>query len=337
MKAPSVAWRGLAGLASIVLLSLLARPGAAEDSVAPATTPPPAVCTIGVSVESLYELDMAGDTFKAGLWIWTLCPSSLPRPPIETIAFPTAAQLARDPVEATVLGDGRTYASQHMVGTFRFNWAMTAYPFDRHAVVIPIEETEYGAERVVFEPDTAQSFLSRDIQGDLPEWKVSGLTLTTRVNTEESDYGFPGGDASHYATADAAFTLDRTSLVPFLKLTSGVLAAAFIAFFSFFYDPHDKGSFGGKLGLLVGALFATLVNMRAADTTLGDIAELTLVTEVHLVTLAFIVILALLALRDRLQVDDGRTLPHPHWTRLGAFGIGYVVVVVALILYARFS
>lgn len=334
MTAPSGLRRGLAGLVLIVLLALLARPAAAQDSGA---APDPSVCTIGVNVESLYDLDMAGDSFKASLWIWTLCPASLPRPAIETIAFPTAAQLSRDPVETTVLGDGRTYASRHVVGTFRFNWAMTAYPFDRHVVVIPIEETEYGAGRVVFEPDTAQSFLSRAIRSDLPEWDVSELTLTTRIIAEESDYGFPGEDASHYAVAEVAVTLDRTSLVPFLKLTSGVLAAAFIAFFSFFYDPNDKGSFGGKLGLLVGVLFATLVNMRAADTTLGDIADLTLVTEIHLVTLAFIVGLALLALRDRLHVDDGRTLPHPHWTRLGLFGMAYVVLVVGLIVRAWLS
>src|SRR6185503_6874450 len=102
----------------------------------------------------------------------------------------------------------------------------------------------------------------------------------------------------------------------FLKLTSGVLAAAFIAFFSFFYDPHEKGTFGGKLGLLVGVLFATLVNMRAADNVLGDIADLTLVTQIHLVTLVYIAVLALLALRERLHVDRGGTLPHPHWRYL---------------------
>ena len=51
----------------------------------------------------------------------------------------------------------------------------------------------------------------------------------------------------------------------FLKLTSGVYAGVFIAFLSFFYDPNDRGAFGGKLGLLVGVLFAVLVNLRAAD------------------------------------------------------------------------
>lgn len=313
-----------------LLLALLAAPVLAQ-------TPAPATCTIGASVESLHNLDMAGDTFGADLWLWTLCPASLPRTPLDTVAFPTAAQLARGPLETTDLGDGRTYASQRLSGTFRFNWAMAAYPFDRQEIVIPIEESEYGASRLVLEPDTAESFLSQRARAGLREWRVSDLTLSTRVSTAESAYGFPGAEEPRFAAADLAFTLDRTSLVPFLKLTSGVLAAAFIAFFSFFYDPHDKGGFGGKLGLLVGVLFATLVNMRAADTVLGDVGDLTLVTQIHLVTLAYIGVLALLALDDRLRVDGGHTLPHPHWRRLSLIGASYVAVILLLVLRAMLS
>ena len=67
-------------------------------------------------------------------------------------------------------------------------------------------------------------------------------------------------------------TLERAHYVPFLKLTSGVFAGVFIAFLSFFYDPNDRAGFGGKLGLLVGVLFAVLVNLRTADTSIGDVA-----------------------------------------------------------------
>ena len=138
-----------------LILGLLAGPAAAS----------PVVCTIGVSVESLHDLDMAGDSFGADLWLWTLCPASLPRAPLEKIEFPTAGQLSRDPIEQTDLGDGRTYASQRLSGTFRFNWSMNSYPFDRQRVVIPITDSEYGADSLVFEPDTAEFFLSHDVAG----------------------------------------------------------------------------------------------------------------------------------------------------------------------------
>jgi len=309
-----------------LILGLLAGPAAAS----------PVVCTIGVSVESLHDLDMAGDSFGADLWLWTLCPASLPRAPLEKIEFPTAGQISRDPIEQTDLGDGRTYASQRLSGTFRFNWSMNSYPFDRQRVVIPITDSDYGADSLVFEPDTAESFLSHDVQDALPEWRITDFALDTGVDTADSAYGFPGG-ARDYAAADVRFTLERTSVFPFLKLTSGVLAAAFIAFFSFFYDPNEKGTFGGKLGLLVGVLFATLVNMRAADNVLGDIADLTLVTQIHLVTLVYIALLALLALRERRHVDRGGTLPHPRWRHLSLIGLSYVVVNALLVVRAMLS
>ena len=59
-------------------------------------------------------------------------------------------------------------------------------------------------------------------------------------------------------------------LVTFLKLTSGVFAGVFIAFLSFFYDPNDRSGFGGKIGMLVGVLFAVLLSLRNADASIGD-------------------------------------------------------------------
>ena len=155
--------------------------------------------------------------------------------------------------------------------------------------------------------------------------------LTTRVGEEEFDLRLPDAPPSRYAAADATFVLERTSLVPFLKLTSGVLAAAFIAVFSFFYNPQEPGTFPGRLGLLVGVLFATLVNMRTADASLGDFDDLTLVTRIDLATLAFISLLAVLALHDRLRTEGGASLPHPHWRRITAFVAAYVLVILVMI------
>ena len=134
-----------------------------------------------------------------------------------------------------------------------------------------------------------------------------------------------------------AFTLERQQLLAFLKLTSGVFAGVFIAFLSFFYDPNDRGGFGGKLGLLVGVLFAVLINLRTADSSIGDAGELTLVTAIHLVTLVLIVVLALVALRDRRKVERGMEVRHPDWPMLVAVGSIYGIVIAGLVLRAAWS
>jgi len=297
--------------------------------------PTPAVCRIGVNVEDIYDLDMARDSFGAILWIWSVCPSP-DLAPLGSIAFPTAsASLSLSPIETVDLASGGQYASRRMQGTFRYNWDMTQYPFDRQHVVIAMDEAQYGADRLVFEPDDAESFVSPDLRNRLDEWTLSELGLVASVSEEASTYGLP--DAAHgarYARLEVAIDLERDHLVTFLKLTSGVFAGVFIAFLSFFYDANDRSGFGGKLGLLVGVLFAVLLNLRTADSTIGDTGHLTLVTRIHLVTLVFIVILALVALRDRRRVERGLSVRHPDWPMLAVTGGLYVAIIAWTILTA---
>jgi hypothetical protein len=322
----------LGRLAGLVLLLAAAWPG--QPAQAQAAAGGPAVCKIGVNLEDLYDLDLARDTFGAILWIWSICPSA-DVAPLGTIAFPSSSTgLSLTPIEVLPLAGGAQYASRRVQGTFRFDWNVDDYPFDRQHLVIPIDESEYGAERVVFEPDRKQSFVSPDVRERLEEWKVSELGLETSVSEEPSTYGLPDADGAHYARLEITLDLQRVTLIPFLKLTAGVFAAAFIAFLSFFYDPNDRSGFGGKLGLLVGTLFAVLLSLRSADASIGDTGHLTLVTRIHLVTLGAIVLLALVALRDRRRVERGLTLRHPDWPMLAGVGGLYVVVIAGMILAA---
>ena len=325
--------RCLAASAAMALALLLLVAFSSRQASAQAQ-PTPAVCRIGVNVEDLYDLDMARDTFGAILWIWSVCPSP-DFAPLGTIAFPTAsASLSLSPIETVDLASGGQYASRRVQGTFRYNWDMTQYPFDRQHVVIAMDEAQYGADRLVFELDDAESFVSPDLRDRLDEWTLSELALAASVSEEASTYGLPDALGARYARLEIAIDMERDHLVTFLKLTSGVFASVFIAFLSFFYDANDRSGFGGKLGLLVGVLFAVLLNLRAADSTIGDTGHLTLVTRIHLVTLAFIVILALVALRDRRRVERGLPVRHPDWPTLAVTGGLYVAIIAGTILAA---
>lgn len=319
-------------LAVLLLLVAMLRPADGQEVPSGA----PAVCRIGVDIEDLYDLDMARETFGAILWVWSLCPTA-ELDPIEAMEFPTAAGgLTQGDILTIPVKTGQ-YASRRVQGTFRYNWDMSHYPFDRQHVVIPIDDGRYGADRLVFEPDTQQSFLTPDIRDRLDEWRISDLTVSASISEEPSTYGMPDAEGARYARLEASFDMERAQIMTFLKLTSGVYAGVFIAFLSFFYDPNDRGAFGGKLGLLVGVLFAVLVNLRAADSSIGDTGHLTLVTAIHLVTLAFIVVLASVALKDRRAAERGVTVRHPDWPTLSVIGGTYLLVVAGLILHAAWS
>jgi hypothetical protein len=169
--------RTLGTLVLLVLPIMMLRPAYSEDPISGT----PTVCRIGVNIEDLYDLDMAGDTFGAILWVWSVCPSAELKP-LETIVFPTArVGLNLDQIKTEDVSSGLNYAYRRVQGTFRYNWDMDNYPFDRHRVVIPIDETHYGAARLVFEPDVRESFLTPDIRDRLDEWRVSDLTLEARA------------------------------------------------------------------------------------------------------------------------------------------------------------
>jgi hypothetical protein len=293
----------------------------------------PRSCRIGVNVEDLYDIDTANDTFGAELWVWSLCPSA-ELEPLATVAFPTATAIDLGELDSVDTGGTGHYRYRRVQGTFRHDYDMDRYPFDRHRVVIPIDETRESASVVVFEADTAGSFLTPDILQKRQEWQVSDFAIGTSVSEEAQTYGLPNIETARYARAEASFTLTRTGLLTFLKLTTGVFAAVFIALLTFFYDPRDAQGFGRRLGLLVGALFAVLVNMRTADTVIGDTGRLTLVTEIHLAALVLIVVLAVLALRDWWRFESALSLAYPNWTELAVTGGLFALATAGLVARA---
>jgi hypothetical protein len=322
----------MSGLLALLLALFALTPGPAGGQ--PAGGDGPTVCRIGVNIEGLYDFDLASDTFGAVLWLWSLCPSRDPAP-IETIVIRTAMPgLQLGDVRSTPVDQGGLYQYRRIQGTFRQDWDMRRYPFDRHQLVIPFDESDLGAAVVIFEADAASSFLSPEIRAELADWEISDLELRASISEEASSYGLPGAAPVGYAHLDAIVSLERTQLLAFFKLTAGVFAAALIAVLTFFFDPRDRGSFNSKLALLVGVLFAVLINMLNSDATIGDASRLTLVTEIHLVALALIVVIALVALRDRRRADHDLPVRYPNWPLLAATAGSYIVINVAMIAHA---
>jgi hypothetical protein len=320
------------GLVALLLALLALTPGPAGGQ--PTAGAGPTVCRIGVNIEDLYDFDLASDTFGAVLWLWSLCPSRDPAP-LETIVIRTAMPgLQLGDVRSTPVDRGGLYQYRRIQGTFRQDWDMRRYPFDRHQLVIPFDESDLGAAVVIFEADTNSSFLSPQVRAALADWKISDLELQASISEEASTYGLPDAGPVGYAHLDAIVHLERTQLLTFFKLTAGVFAAALIAVLTFFFDPRDRGSFNSKLALLMGVLFAVLLNMLNSDATIGDASRLTLVTEIHLVALALIGVIALVALRDRRRADHDLPVRYPNWPLLAATAGSYAVINVAMIAHA---
>ena len=143
----------------LALFALTAGPAGGQS----AAGPPARSCRIGVNIEDLYDFNLASDTFGVVLWLWSFCPSRDPRS-LETIVFRTAMPgLQLGDVRSTPVDQGGLYQYRRVQGTFRHDWDMRRYPFDRHQLVIPFDESDLGAAVVIFEADAESSFLSPEI------------------------------------------------------------------------------------------------------------------------------------------------------------------------------
>ena len=198
------------------------------------------------------------------------------------------------------VGEGRLYQYRRVQGTFRLNWDMSRYPFDRHRLTISFAESDLGAGLVIFDasmrPPLSPGSPHGSTAGRSPLWMCGRASSTNNPSTVARGGG-PGLRALRSQCRSAAI---RVGVVP-----------RRLSFLVFFLDPHEKGTFGTKLVLLVGVLFAVLLNLRAADALIGDATSPTLIPEVHLVMMALIVVIALLGLREQTRVESGLPLRYP--------------------------
>ena len=137
------------GIIALLLALFALSPGPVSGQLAAGAAP--TVCRIGVNIEDLYDFDLARETFGGILWLWSLCPATDPAP-LETIVFRTALPgLHLGDTRGIPVGEGRLYQYRRVQGTFRLNWDMSRYPFDRHRLTIPFAESDLGAGLVIFE------------------------------------------------------------------------------------------------------------------------------------------------------------------------------------------
>jgi hypothetical protein len=211
---------------------------------------------------------------------------------------------------------------------------MRRYPFDRQKLTIRLEETDLGAARLLFVADTKDSFVSPEVQAELSEWRVEGFRVTAGTEEERSSYGYPEATPSRYAWVEATVELQRSGVLTFLKLTLPVFAAALFAMFCLYFDPKLPGSFQNQVPILVGVLFAIIINHRRSDDVIGDVGRLTLVTEIHLATILLVIVVAGLVFSDRRRAEQGVKVRYLDRTAIYATGAGYIALVAILILFA---
>src|SRR5919112_5669111 len=167
--------------------------------------------------------------------------------------------------------------------TVLHDWDLTDFPFDWQTLTLDLGIA--GSDVEACGVDRAGSGYDKDIA---PEgWRIAGFDVERHTREIATDFGDPSR-SSRNAQEHVLVTVElrRESVVGFVKLVAGVYAAIAIALLSFLMAPDQAPVFSGRMTLLVGALFATVVNMQVGNSVLGSPEAVSLFDKIHIVVLA---------------------------------------------------
>jgi hypothetical protein len=105
---------------------------------------------------------------------------------------------------------------------------------------------------------------------------------------------------------------------------------------SFLMAPDQAPVFSGRMTVLVGALFATVVNMQVGNSVLGSPEAVSLVDKIHIVALAYVFVAAVMAVISWRDYASGREsrARRRDLVSLCVFGASFLVINAILIVLA---
>lgn len=283
----------LAGVPAVLGLSS-AVPAAAAAGTAAASDVP--TCQLGAYLNDVYELDPIKHSFDARFTLWSVCPKK-DLDPLPTVAFSNGNNPQKD--------DSRLSESRGLFrdlvrvqGTFRQDWDLRDFPFDRHRLQIVLTaNSDIGHFR--FTPDNANSAHNTAIAP--AGWRLTGFRLTPAERDFPTNFGdpaLPRGAGSTRSAVVIETDLVREDPTIFWKLTGPLYLMLLIATAAFLLPAHNPElgmserlePLQSRLALLGGGLFVVMLNMQQAATVVTSTLGLTLVDWLHLLTLAYLLV-----------------------------------------------
>jgi hypothetical protein len=329
------AWRA-AALAVALALSLAP---AGAYGASPHAAAGPAACRLGAFVTSLHSIDTGGGTFGMDMWVWSVCPDPR-REPLKTMELFTANAADRSLYSVTPRPQG-AWSQVKVAGTFREHYDLRNYPFDRHQLVISLEEGVEDATQFVYAPDRANSRIDPSVR--IEGWRVMGFAVRPRIVVYPTTFGdpsLPAGAKAPYTRLDLIIDIARDQVTSFLKLTIPLYAAAALALVSFLMHTEKDARLNPRIAFLGGAMLTVVINMRSIDEAVGQAEGVSLLDLLHSAVLLLIVAATVEAivctawLERRVAVAKVRRLDYVCFWTGGAL---YLLANVAAVLSAIVS
>ena len=269
------------------------------------------------------------------IWVWSVHPSELD--PLESQELYNAKEANADLKLKEERGD-QEWSQRKISAVVLHDWDLSNFPFDRQVLNIVLEEGAADTNALVYTADTANSGYNEDIY--LEGWHITDFAIEERTVDYATTFGDPDiFDGSSYARLVASVQLQRETVTGFIKLVAGVYVASAIVLLSFLMNPQHPPIFSGRMGVLVGALFATVLSLRASEAVLGTTESVSLMDKIHIIAMVYILIAALITVFVRKAYESGNEELAKRRNRiwLRVLGISFVLINGLLIILAAIA
>jgi len=301
----------------------------------------PDTCRMGVYITDLRSFDLGEQSFTADFEVWSVCPRADLKP-LESFTLLNAVSWSKgnsSTLEVANQSDSFTsrevlyWSRTEISATFFYNWNLRNYPFDRQVLTIGIQESTQDVESFIYTPDFEQSGYPRSLR--FSDWEITDFRIQESPVIYDTTLGNPliqeGKGA--YSALKVSVELQRTNLISFLKLTAGVYAAVALSAMTLLLGEDHSD----RLGILVGTLFAAVVNLQVASDSLGQDGEFGLMDSIHVLSILYIFSAACISLYSRHLSEIGkekRALWLDRQLSLPIFCISFTILNIILISYA---
>ncbi len=250
---------------------------------------------IGAYLMRLNDLNPSTSSFATDVWVWTLSSTASPLHPIQTLRLQNTKSVTADvPGEADM--NGTRWGYREFAAVMNNDWDTRSFPFDHHTLSIRIAETISDLKTLQYVPDGIGSHI--DPRVHIPGWRITRVRLESHTIDYPTRFGDPDPTTSNSHWSEAWLLIDvrRNGFGIFIKIIMVAYIAFALVMLSFLMDA---AVFSSRISMLIGCLFATVVNMRASESVIGRTDSFTLVDQIHLLVAFFIFVSAVLALVTR--------------------------------------
>jgi hypothetical protein len=241
----------------------------------------------GAYVISVHDINFHDKEYTIRFWLWFLYKNK-DFDFARQLDIPDAKGMEKPEISLDSIGSMQ-WAMLKMKCTMKESWQVADFPFDSQHLSLEIENSLYGKDDLVFQPDLEGSQYEKEITID--GWNVRNFKVSTKTKPYETAFGDYRLPAQHteFSSFNIDMDIERDSWGMFFKIFSGMYIAFLIAIVSFTPQPWE---FEPRFGLPVGGLFAAVGNKYIIDSLLPESSEFTLVDTLH--SLTFLTIFATL-------------------------------------------